>query len=366
MSSALLFEQIDQWIEDNNEGQRGHLGMSQIGDEDERKLWLQYHWCLPSDFKGRMLRLFDLGNRIEDQLVHFVKESEVFDLSAVDAEGNQYRASFLGGHFGGSCDGFAKRVVPEDPEQILVFESKSANDKRWKELNKSGDYQGWSRSYKWQLHCYMGCFGLTKSMAVVVNKNDSSIYSEIVDFEPSIWEQAQEKAQRIITSDAPPPGKSENDWELKQWNTSRYREIYLGKRLPGSVNCRNCHSSSPVMDGTNAAWRCARFNKELTIEEQRAGCRDHRWMPSLVKADFVPEESNDDVMTYRVGIFTFHNVTADKLGDKHFSSPEMRELSKIEYRFGDTADLEKLRNFFDGTLEDFKKIQVMDEDRTPF
>ena len=95
MSSALLFEQIDQWIEDNNEGQRGHLGMSQIGDEDERKLWLQYHWCLPSDFKGRMLRLFDLGNRIEDQLVHFVKESEVFDLSAVDAEGNQYRASFL-------------------------------------------------------------------------------------------------------------------------------------------------------------------------------------------------------------------------------------------------------------------------------
>ena len=74
-------------------------------------------------------------------------------------------------------------------------------------------------------------------MAVVVNKNDSSIYSEIVDFEPSIWEQAQEKAQRIITSDAPPPGKSENDWELKQWNTSRYREIYLGKRLPGSVNC---------------------------------------------------------------------------------------------------------------------------------
>mgnify|MGYP003344826754 FL=1 len=89
-------------------------------------------------------------------------------------------------------------------------------------------------------------------------------------------------------------------------------------------------------------------------------------MPSLVNADFVPEESNDDVMTYRTGIFTFHNVTSDKLGDKHFSSPEVRELSKFDFRFGDMADLEKLRNFFDGTFEDFKKIQVMDEDKTPF
>ena len=131
--------------------------MSQIGDEDERKLWLQYR-RLPSASRPDA-QVVDLGNRIEDQLVHFVKEARSL-ISLQLMRRASVQASFLGGHFGGSCDGFAKRVVPEDPEQILVFESKSANDKRWKELNKSGDYQGWSRSYKWQLHCYMGCFGL--------------------------------------------------------------------------------------------------------------------------------------------------------------------------------------------------------------
>ena len=365
MSSALLFDRIDQWLEDNNENHRAHLGMSVIGDEDERKLWLNYHWCLPSDFEGRMLRLFDLGNHIEDQMVDFIQQSKVFDISPVDAEGNQYRASFVGGHFGGSCDGFVKRVIEDDPELVLVFENKSANDKRFNKLVKMGDYEGWSRSYQWQLHCYMGCFGLTKALAVVLNKNTSEIYSEIVDFNPSIWEQAQEKAERIITSDAPPPGKSENDWQLKL-STPQYRDTYLGNRLPPAVNCRNCKSSSPVMEGSEGAWWCWRFNKELTVDEQKAGCRDHLWNPSLVKADFLPEESNDDVMAYQAGIFTFHNVTADKLGDKHFSSPEMRELSKLDFRFEGLSDLENLRNFFDGEFEDFKKLQIMDEDKTPF
>ena len=44
----------------------------------------------------------------------------------------------------------------------------------------------------------------------------------------------------------------------------------------------------------------------------------------------------------------------------------MRELSKLDFRFEGLSDLENLRNFFDGEFEDFKKLQVMNEDRTPF
>jgi len=206
MSSELLFNEMDKRIAEDNDRFRGHLGMSGIGDGDERKTWLNHRWCLPSPFKGRMLRLFDLGNHIEDQLVHFIKKTKVFDISAVDSNGGQYRASYLGGHFAGSCDGFVKRVIDSDPDEVVLFEAKSCNDKRFRELVKLGDYQGWSQAYQWQLHCYMGCFNLKKAMAVVMNKNNSEIYSEIIDFNPSIWEQAQEKAKRIISSDKPPSG----------------------------------------------------------------------------------------------------------------------------------------------------------------
>ena len=364
MSSELLFNEMDKRIAEDNDRFRGHLGMSGIGDGDERKTWLNHRWCLPSPFKGRMLRLFDLGNHIEDQLVHFIKKTKVFDISAVDSNGGQYRASYLGGHFAGSCDGFVKRVIDSDPDEVVLFEAKSCNDKRFRELVKLGDYQGWSQAYQWQLHCYMGCFNLKKAMAVVMNKNNSEIYSEIIDFNPSIWEQAQEKAKRIISSDKPPSGLSSTDWRLKN-ETPQYRESYLGNRLPPSVNCRNCHSCKPDMESDNAAWHCSRFNKDLTLDEQKQGCRDHLWNHNLVKAELLEEECTEDVMAYRAGIFTFYNVTADKLGDKQFSSPEMRELSKIDYMFEGISDMEKLRNFFDGEFDGFKTRQVMDEDNIP-
>tara|TARA_R110002050_G_scaffold13630_4_gene43550 strand:- start:25816 stop:26913 length:1098 start_codon:yes stop_codon:yes gene_type:complete len=365
MSSALLFEKMDKLIAEDNDRFRGHLGMSGIGGDDERKIWLDLHWCLPSSFSGRMLRLFDLGNHIEDQLVHFIKKTNVFDISAVDANGDQYRASYLGGHFAGSCDGFLRRVIDDAPDEVILFEAKSANDKRFRELVKLEDYQSWSKAYKWQLHCYMGCFNLNKAMAVVMNKNNSEIYSEIIEFNPDIWEQAQEKAKRIISSDSPPSGLSSTDWRLKN-ETEQYRGSYLGNRLPPSVNCRNCHSCKPDMESNNAAWHCNRFNKDLTIDEQKQGCRDHLWNPHLVRADLIAEECTNDVMAYQLGIFKFYNVTADKLGDKQFSSPEMRELSKIDFMFDGVSDLAKLRDFFDGEFDNFKKVQVMDEDNIPF
>ena len=362
MSSMYIFEKMDRWIEEDNDRFRQHLGMSGIGDDDERKSWLNFRWSLPSPFKGRMLRLFDLGNHIEDQMVDFITKSGVIDISAVDAQGKQYRASFIGGHFGGSCDGFVKRVLEENPDEVLVFECKSANDKRFKELEKMGDYEGWSKAYQWQLHCYMGCFGLKKALAVVVNKNTSEIYSEVVDFNPHIWEEAQERATRIITSDRPPDGMHERDWRLKN-QTPQYRDTYLGNRLPPSVNCRNCKSCSPVIDGTDAAWFCTRSNRNLTLEEQKKGCPDHLWNPHMVKADMIEEESTEDMVAYRAGMWRFHNVIASLKGEMKFTSPEMRELSKTNYDFVRMKEMLEARDQFDG---EFTQIEVTDEDNTPF
>ena len=84
-------------------------------------------------------------------------------------------------------------------ETIVLLEVKSANDKRFRELQKERDYGGWSETYRWQIHCYMGAMSLTHALVVVVNKNNSEIYSEIIEFDPSIWEKAQEKARKIST-----------------------------------------------------------------------------------------------------------------------------------------------------------------------
>tara|TARA_R110000824_G_scaffold212579_3_gene398824 strand:+ start:2077 stop:3165 length:1089 start_codon:yes stop_codon:yes gene_type:complete len=362
MLSTQIFEQIDEKIVELETRYRGHFGMSGVGDDDERKLWLSFRHCLNSSFEGRMLRLFNLGNRIEDQVVDDIKRTKVMSVAAEDQDGNQFSASLLGGHFAGSCDGLLKGVFPEPNEEtIVLLEVKSANDKRFKQLQKEGDYGAWSETYRWQIHCYMGAFSLTHALVVVVNKNTSEIYTEIIEFEPEIWEQAQEKAKRIICSEAPPPpSRSESDWRMKN-ESSAYQDVYFKRRLPQSVNCRNCINSNPVVESHGAVWYCSRKKKALTFEEQRAGCDEHLWIPALVNADHLPDESTEDKMVYRVGIMKIFNVVSSKRGEYKYSSCEMRELSKTGFDLEMIDTMEPIKNEFDGTY-----VETMDESIVPF
>ena len=88
MSLASIFDRIDEQLAEKDNRFRGHLGFSGIGYDDEYKQWMGFRWCLPSTFGGRMLRLFDLGNRIEDQVVENIRDTDVismrsrFDMSA--------------------------------------------------------------------------------------------------------------------------------------------------------------------------------------------------------------------------------------------------------------------------------------------
>ena len=49
--------------------QRFYLGMSQIGNPNQRLLWMRYRWLMPDDMPARVLRLLDLGNVVEDDLI---------------------------------------------------------------------------------------------------------------------------------------------------------------------------------------------------------------------------------------------------------------------------------------------------------
>ena len=363
MLSASIFDRIDEQIAEKESRSRGHLGFRGIGDDDEYKQWMGFHWCLPSTFGGRMLRLFDLGNRIEDQVVDNIRDTDVISIASHDKDGNQFRASFFGGHFAGSCDGLLKGVFPPPSEEVvLLLEVKSANDKRFKELVKLQSYEAWSETYRWQIHAYMGALQLGLCMVVVVNKNTSEVYEEIIDFNPDLWEKAQARAWRIITSDGPnkETRMSEKDWRMKN-ESSLYRDIYYGRRLPESVNCRNCVNSKPLTDSNGAVWFCKRKNKSLTLQEQRDGCRDHMWIPALLNANHLPGKSTDDSMAYQVGIMEFYNSTSEVTGEYHYSSSEIRELSKADFDAQLMMTGESVRRDFPGSY-----LDNVDERKVPF
>ena len=77
-----LNEMIDHVMLAEPNDYRPYLGMSQIGNPDERMLWLNFRWWLePNQFEPRVSRIMDLGTVLEDIIVGYLekaKELEVF------------------------------------------------------------------------------------------------------------------------------------------------------------------------------------------------------------------------------------------------------------------------------------------------
>ena len=206
---------IDQFYEDHFEP-RTHLGLSQCGNECDMFLWLKYHGHIEASPQGRILRLFELGNKVEDIVVADLEkvgytvtdqqESVIFNWGDVK----------LTGHTDGRISG-----LKESSKQHLL-EIKSCNQKRFVSLKKDG-YCKWSETYKFQIMAYMLGLELDRCLVVVYNKNDSNLYTERIKLDKQWIINKLEHVFEVISRDTPPDGLCPNAswWKSKLCN---YRE----------------------------------------------------------------------------------------------------------------------------------------------
>jgi len=169
-------EAIDLWYEAQDK-QRGYLGLSACGDKCKRKLWYVHNGFFGKPFEGRLLRLFQLGNLLEDQVVadcratgFFIRQQQrevVFTQDGVT----------LKGHIDGIIEG-----IEESPVTPHLFECKSCNRKRFddllkkiKTLDKWDVYRAWSETYYWQVQVYMLGLKLKRAAAFIYCKDTSRL-----------------------------------------------------------------------------------------------------------------------------------------------------------------------------------------------
>ena len=312
----------------SEEPHRGHLGMSQIGHEDARTLWLKFRWSLPDAPEARMLRIFRLGNLLEDETAILLRLLPDLELHT-GQNGQQFRFRELGGHFAGSMDG-CLLGVPEAPKTWHVWEAKSANGKRFKELIKAESIHAWDETYWTQSQCYMGASGMNRCLFTVYNKDTSEIYAERIRLDKTIWPAMIARAERVISAAEPPASIYPNREFFKvRFMSDLQQAIYWSDRLP-EPNCRNCRFTTPILDGEGARWHCGRENILLPLTQQRTGCPLHNWLPALVPAQ--PVEVYPDFIIYETtdGL-QFSNVDEDGTAsvDAHvYSSWELMHLSQ--------------------------------------
>lgn len=257
---------------DPRTGRRSHLGVSTIGDPCARKLFFNFRWVSKPRHNAQLLRLFNRGHMEEGRFIAALLAAGL-TVYQQDANGNQYRISELGGHFGSAIDGVVIGCPDlQDPSMPILAEMKTHADKSFQKLLKSGVRESKPMHYA-QVQVYMRKMGFSVCLYIAVNKNNDELYLELIPLDSVVADQFIHRGVKIVLADEPPVGLSEKGagWYECKW--CDYADFCYRKEIP-AVSCRTCAYSIAREDGT---WFCrnAAVNATLTTDEQIAACPNY-------------------------------------------------------------------------------------------
>jgi hypothetical protein len=190
---------IDEALENRIEKPRDYLGGSSIGHECARALQYEF-FNVPKDcpFNGQTLRTFAIGHVIEDLAADWLRSAGL-DLRVRDKDGKQFGFTTANGKISGHVDG----VIVGGPLELgpypRLWECKSASGKKWREFEKN-KVKKTNWTYYIQVQTYMVYMDLAENPALwtCVNKDDSSLYHENIEFDASVAQEASDRAVRIL------------------------------------------------------------------------------------------------------------------------------------------------------------------------
>lgn len=252
---------------------RTHLGASGVGDDCARKIWYGFRWATHQKHDGRLLRLFNRGHLEEARFIAMLLTIGA-EVIQQDENGKQFKISDAGGHFGGSGDGIVVNIPDLEPGVPALCEFKTSADKPFIEVEKKGVKEAKFEHYV-QMQTYMRKMGLAVALYMVVNKNNDKLYAELIPFDPEIADEYIARGVNLVWMETEPNRISESPgWYKCKW--CDHRSVCHLKAAP-AINCRTCHYSKPMEDGT---WKCTNFESDLygvlSKEQQLANCPKYR------------------------------------------------------------------------------------------
>lgn len=251
-----------------NDGNRNHLGASEIGQDCLFALWAKFRWLFEEKFSGRMQRLFQRGHIMEPHYIAWLAAIDIHVQQVDSSTGKQYRFEAVNGHFGGSCDGiavFGPRWGALAGKRILL-ECKTNRDSDFDKLKSIGVIKHLPKHYKQQC-TYGKQLGLEFALYININKNNDELDVEVLALDWTIGEDDLKKAEFIILSQLPPPKISTNPSDYRCKYCPAFNVCHLGEAPLKS--CRSCAAAKPI---ENKQWYCQMWNNVIPADFIKTGC----------------------------------------------------------------------------------------------
>lgn len=198
MLIQLLADYIDKCVKESRKDIRNYLGASRLGVTCDKALWYEFN-KKPKDkeLKGRVIRIFELGNEIEELIINWLRRSG-FTVEEGQKELN-YR-----GIIKGHVDAIITKV-PEEFKEIIpvpsILEIKSANNNEFSKLYNFG-LKRFSSVYWTQIQVYMGLSGILNSVHITMNKDNCELYLEQPEYDPVLTYKSLERGISITLANS--------------------------------------------------------------------------------------------------------------------------------------------------------------------
>jgi hypothetical protein len=198
------------------EAGRDYIGASSIGSDCLRQIYYDFNNKDGETIPAKLQRTFDIGSTLEGLVVEWLKECGLS--IAVPCDTNNYLEYSDPGlkYFKGHCDALIL-------QPMSILEIKTAKDASFKLFCNKGCLV-WNSRYYAQLQSYMGASGIHKSTILVLNKDTSETFDEVVKFDQSYYELLLIRAEMIFKAKEPPP-RVNNSPFWYQCKMCRYKGI---------------------------------------------------------------------------------------------------------------------------------------------
>lgn len=271
--------------------------ISQAGEECSRKIWYLFRWAVSREpITPQTQRRFDTGNREEQRLLDDLEAAGI-SVHRIDPKtGKQWRVALADGWLRGKLD--AKALgIPEAPVTEHVVETKIMNEERFKKL-KNKKLEKSNPDHYAQCQLYMHAEKLTRCLYLASNTNNDEIYSERIKYNRIFAARVEERIKKIVYTDTAPPRLFEDPNE---------RAAYACQWCPAKPQChekqfarKNCHTCIEFSAKPGAIAYCEFHKKNLSYEEQQAGCDQHLFLPSLVPGEQIDTSEKDRTVSYKL------------------------------------------------------------------
>lgn len=258
MNASEVLDKIES-TKRKREKDRAYLGASMIGTECDMYLQMGLRGYPQDPFPQNVLRIFKLGQTIEDMVVADLKAAGFHVLEVDDFTRRQFEWHSFGGHIKSHGDGL---IDLHGNEVMSLLEIKSMNKKRFNAFLKHGVKKS-DPKYFAQVQMMMGLSNIKDCLFVCYCKDNSEYGVEVVDYDDFEWGWIAEKIDRVLEGStlraADKPDRFICKWCNRKSFCWREEDDELEARI--SRECRTCKHAWPL---DNGGWRCLKHEIDCT------------------------------------------------------------------------------------------------------